>query len=283
MYLCIGALFSVIPWLIGLRKLHILEVLNVRRVIVVALALAALVMVTSWEWARPVSAQMPTVRIAVVPGGGSGMEQEVVDGINGRLSGDPSIALSTVNPDWYVICNILDKTDFQQMAVRVNGTVTIKTTDGHVVDTVSTMVNKQDFAVSPGQGVNRVLIDRAIREVISALVDRATPKIMMAVQIEMATRQKVVDAYKLAGSGRVAEAIAILNEISPDSPQYRRARRVISELRARGGGRRPAPKPRSTSQGSLNQAKIQAIEAKQKANTAEQKALQMEKSLLNGK
>lgn len=257
--------------------------MNVRRVVVVALAIATLVMVSSWNWPRPVAAQMPTVRIAVVPGGGSGMEQEVVDGINGRLSGDPNVALSTVNPDWYVICNILDKTDFQQMAVRVNGTVTIKTTDGHVVDTVSTMVNKQDFAVSPGQGLNRVLIDRAIREVISALVDRATPKIMMAVQIEMATRQKVVDAYKMADSGRIAEAIAILNEITPDSPQYRRARRVIAELRARGGGRRPGPKPRTSSTGSLNQAKLQAIEAKQKANTAEQKALQMEKSLLNGK
>lgn len=256
--------------------------MNLRRLLMAATLLAALVMVT---FIRPSVAEVPTVRVAVVPGGGSGMEQEVVDGINNQLAGNSKVALSTVNPDWYAICNILDKTDIAGQNVRVNGTVTIKTTDGHVVDTVSTMVNKQDFSLTPGTPVNRVLVDRAVREVIQALVERSVPKINNAVEIEMATREKVVSAYRLADQGRVAEAVALLNQIPADSPQFRRARRVIAELQRRGGSRRPAPKraaaPRSTS--SLTQAKLQAVDAQQKAISAQQKALDLEKSLLKGR
>jgi hypothetical protein len=86
----------------------------------------------------------------------------------------------------------------------------------------------------------------------------------------------------MADQGNVSGAIALLNQIPADSPNFRRARRVIKELSGRGGGRRPAAtaKPRPSS---LTQAKIHAVEAKQKANTAEQKALELEKSLLNGK
>lgn len=259
--------------------------LNLRSLLTAAITLAALVMATLIQ---PVFAEMPPVRIAVVPGGGSGMEQDVVDGINNSLSGQSQIALSTVNPDWFAICNILDKTDIQGQNVRVNGTVTIKTTDGHVVDTVSTMVNKQDFSLTPGTPVNRVLVDNAVREVIRSLVERSVPKIMNAVQIEMVTREKVVRAYKLADQGQVAAAIALLNEISQDSPQFKRARRVISELRARGSGRsgggaRKSSYRPSQAQPTLNQAKMNAVVAKQKALTAEQKALELEKSLLKGK
>lgn len=260
--------------------------MNLRSLLTAAITLAALVMATLIQ---PVFADMPPVRIAVVPGGGSGMEQDVVDGINNSLSGQSQIALSTVNPDWFAICNILDKTDIQGQNVRVNGTVTIKTSDGHVVDTVSTMVNKQDFSLTPGTPVNRVLVDNAVREVIRSLVERSVPKIMNAVQIEMATREKVVRAYKLADQGQVAAAIALLNEISQDSPQFKRARRVISELRARGGGRSGGGGARKSSyrpsqpQPTLNQAKMNAVVAKQKALTAEQKALELEKSLLKGK
>lgn len=56
--------------------------------------------------AQAAFAGAPPVRIAVVPGGGSGIEQEIVDRISSSLSANQNIALSTVNPDWYVVCNI---------------------------------------------------------------------------------------------------------------------------------------------------------------------------------
>ncbi len=59
----------------------------------------------------------PPVRIAVVPGGGSGQEQSAVDGITAGLEGNSNITLSTVNPDWYVVCSINEQTD------QVGGTV----------------------------------------------------------------------------------------------------------------------------------------------------------------
>lgn len=252
--------------------------MNVRILLSAALTLVTLVM----AWASlPVLAAVPPVRIAVVPGGGSGKEQQIVDEIKAPLQNNPQIVLSTVNPDWYVICNVLSKTDPAQLSVTCNGTVTIKTSDGHVIDTVSTEVTKQDFAVSPTTSLNRVLIDKAAREAISTVAQRAVPRILDGVTIEMDCRQKVVDAYRMADQGNVSGAIALLNQISADSPNYRRARRVIKELSARGGGRRPAAAARPKS--SLTQAKIQAVEAKQKANAAEQRALELEKSLLNGK
>ena len=69
----------------------------------------------------------PPVRIAVVPGGGSGQEQSAVDGISAGLEGNSNITLSTVNPDWYVVCSIIEQTDQVGGTVKVNGTVTIKT------------------------------------------------------------------------------------------------------------------------------------------------------------
>src|ERR1017187_3684804 len=77
----------------------------------------------------------PPVRIAVVPGGGSGQEQEVVDRITDRLQEIQTVALSTVNPDWYVVCNIKENIDQVSGQIRYNGTVIIKTVGGDILGT----------------------------------------------------------------------------------------------------------------------------------------------------
>ena len=72
----------------------------------------------------------PPVRVAVVPGGGSGMEQDVVDQISQQLGGMDGLELSTTNPDWYVVCNIKENIDQMSGQIRYNGNILIKTVSG---------------------------------------------------------------------------------------------------------------------------------------------------------
>jgi hypothetical protein len=147
-----------------------------------------------------VLAAAPPVRMAIVAGNASGMEQEVADRIGDQLQGNNNIKVSTVNPDWMAVVNIVDKTDNIALTIRVNGTLTIKTKDGHVIDTVSVQTNKQDFSTTVGtpQPLNRALVDSAARETIDKLVERAVTPINEAVEIEMQTREKIIQANDLA-------------------------------------------------------------------------------------
>lgn len=173
----------------------------------------------------------PPVRIAIVPGGASGMEQEVVDRITDRLSGNPNIAISTVNPDWLAVVNISDKPDLMAQTIRVNGTLTIKTTDGHIVSTTSVQSNKQDFNLSPGTPapMNKALVDSAAREVIANLTERAINPIQDAVQVEIDTREKIISAHNFADDDKYDDALKLLMTISPETPHFKGARALIAE------------------------------------------------------
>lgn len=173
----------------------------------------------------------PPVRIAVTCGGGSGMEQDVVDRITNDLQSNSNVVVSTVNPDWFITCNITDRTDTAGGSVRVNGTVVIKTTDGHVLNTVSTQTNKSDFSLQPGTPVNKRLQDNAAREVIQALFERARDPISSAVDTEIQTRDKIIKAQRLADEDKYEEAIELLTPISPDTPHFRGVRQLIGEFR----------------------------------------------------
>ena len=180
--------------------------------------------------ALSVFAAPPPVRIAVVPGGGSGMEQEVVDRISAELSGNPGAVISTVNPDWFVQCNILDKNDTMGGSVRVNGTVVIKTLDGHILNTVSMQTNKQDFSLTPGMPVNKALANKGVAEVISGLVDRSRQPLAAAIETEMQVREKLMNAQTLGDEDKYEEALQILMSISPDTPHFAGARKLIAEF-----------------------------------------------------
>lgn len=175
-------------------------------------------------------ADPPPVRIAVVPGGGSGMEQDVVDRISTELQSNPQAKVSTVNPDWFVQCNILDRNDTVGASVRVNGTVVIKTVDGHILNTVSMQTNKQDFSLTPGTPVNKALFDRGVREVIQGLVDRARQPLAEAIEIEMQTRDKLMKAQNLGDEDKYEEGLQILMTVSQDSPHFTGARKLMDEF-----------------------------------------------------
>lgn len=172
----------------------------------------------------------PPVRIAVIPGGGSGMEQDVVDRISNELQSNQHVKVSTVNPDWYVECSIFDRTDTGGGSVRVNGTVTIKTLDKHVLNTVSVQTNKQDFSLTPGMPVNKALQDRGAREVISSLVDRARQPLLDAVDVEMETRSKLMQAQMLGDDDKFNDGLQILMTVTQDSPHFEGARKLMGEF-----------------------------------------------------
>lgn len=193
--------------------------------VLIATAFGALV------WLTTTACQAaPPVRIAIVPGGGSGMEQSIVDGITGNLQDKPNIVISTVNPDWYVVCNIVEQPDTVGSSIKVNGTVTIKTTDGQVLNTVAVQTNKQDYSLQPGAPLNKALVESAVREVIAGITERATNPIEDAVNIEIATRDKIIAAESLAGNDKYDEAISILSQISPDTPHFKAVRVRINEF-----------------------------------------------------
>ncbi len=174
----------------------------------------------------------PPVRIAVVPGGGSGMEQEVCDRISDRIQNNPSVEIGTVNPDWFAVVSIADKSDLMAQTTRVNGTITIKTRDGHVIDTISVQSNKQDFNTNPGvpAPMNKALVDSAVREVIGKLTERAVPPIESAVATEIETRDKIIQAHHLGDDDKYDEALEILMTITPKTPHFKGARELIAEF-----------------------------------------------------
>ncbi len=138
----------------------------------------------------------PPVRIAVVCGGGSGIEQEVVDRISNNLSSINDVVLSTVNPDWYVVCNINENIDQASGAVRYNGSVIVKTAgmNRHVISTKAVQKYNQDFSLSPGAPLNKKLVDNAARDVISSTADRVVPDLQQAIMVEMEARDRIIKA-----------------------------------------------------------------------------------------
>ena len=172
----------------------------------------------------------PPVRIAVVPGGGSGIEQDIVDRISNELSNNPKVAVSTVNPDWYVVCNIKENMDQMSGQIRYNGNVLIKTKGGQVLGTVAVQKYNQDFSLSPGAPLNKALVDRAARDVIAAASERAMAPIERAVDTEMDTRDKIIKAQMLADSEEYDGAINALRLVTPESPHFDDVRDMMEEF-----------------------------------------------------
>ncbi len=168
----------------------------------------------------------PPVRIAIIPGGGSGIEQEVVDRITSQLQDRQDIVISTVNPDWYVVCNITERLDQVSGAIRYNGNVTVKTKDGHVISTTAVQKYNQDFSLQPGAPLNKALVDGAAREVIGGIVGRAVGPIQNAVDVEMQMRDKVIQASQLANADNYDDALGVLQSIGPDTPQFENVRKL---------------------------------------------------------
>jgi len=172
----------------------------------------------------------PPVRIAVVPGGGSGMEQSVVDGITTDLQANENVIVSTVNPDWYVICNIQEQTDQVGGTVKINGTVTIKTVDGQVLNTIAVQTNKSDFSLQPGAPLNKALVQGAVQEVIQGLSERARQPLVDAVDVEITTRDRIINAETYADKDQYDDGIQLLMQVSPDTPHFRAVRALIVEF-----------------------------------------------------
>ncbi len=178
----------------------------------------------------PADADAPPVRIGVVTGGGSGIEQEIVDRISSRLEQNSGVKISTVNPDWFVVCNIKEFMDQMSGQIRYNGNVLIKTTSGQVLSTVAVQQYKQDFSLSPGAQLNKALVDKAAREAVAGAADRAVPAIEEAVTVEMDTRSKIIQAQIVADQEQYDQAINSLRLVSPDSPHFKNVRDLMSEF-----------------------------------------------------
>ena len=178
----------------------------------------------------PVFAEAPPVRIAIVPAGGSGIEQDAIDQISNQLQNDPNVVVSTVNPDWYVVCNIQERIDQASGSIRYNGTVTIKTTDGQIINNIAVQKYNQDFSVTPGAAPNKFLVDSAARDVVSGMADRAVGPIQQAVVTEMDTRNKVDAAMQLAEQGKYDAAISALQQVSANSTHLNQARSMAGQL-----------------------------------------------------
>ncbi len=172
----------------------------------------------------------PPVRIAVVCGGGSGIEQEIVDRISNNLSNNSDVVLSTVNPDWYVTCNIHENIDQASGAVRYNGSVIVKTSTGHVISTKAVQKYNQDFSLTPGAPLNKKLVDNAARDVISSTADRVVPDLQQAVMVEIETRDRIIKAEEMAEGNHYTDAIQLLTPITPDTPHFKDVRDLIDEF-----------------------------------------------------
>ncbi|MBZ0185480.1 MAG: hypothetical protein K8F91_04445, partial [Candidatus Obscuribacterales bacterium] len=178
----------------------------------------------------PALAGAPPVRMSIITGGGSGIEQEIVDRLTARLSQNPNIAVSTVNPDWNVVCNIKDSMDQMSGQIRYNGSVLVKTNSGHVIASVAVQKYKQDFSLTPGAPLNKALVDRAAREAVAGAADRAQGPIENAVQVKMDTREKIIKAQIMAEGEEYDGAINSLRLVSPDSPHFQNARGLMEEF-----------------------------------------------------
>lgn len=179
----------------------------------------------------PASADAPPVRIGVVPAGGSGIEQEVVDRLTAQLESTNNVVVSTVNPDWYVVCNIKENMDQMSGQIRYNGTVTVKTTDGQVISNVAVQKYNQDFSLQPGAQLNKALVDGAARDVISGMAERAIGPIQQAVEVEMDTRNRVMAAMQLANEEKFDEAIQALGPITPDTTHFGQVQGMMGQMR----------------------------------------------------
>ncbi|HEY9754330.1 MAG TPA: hypothetical protein V6C97_04155 [Oculatellaceae cyanobacterium] len=175
-------------------------------------------------------ANAPPVRVAVVQGGGSGMEQDVVDQITQQLEGMDGVAISTVNPDWYVVCNIRENVDQMSGQIRYNGNVLVKTVGGKVVSTVAVQKYNQDFSTSPGSPLNKTLVDRAARDVINNVAARAVPEIQKAVMIEMEGRNRVDAASSLDAQGKFDEALGVIEQITPDFIEFDKVQKLHAKI-----------------------------------------------------
>lgn len=178
----------------------------------------------------PSLAMGPPVRISVVTGGQSGIEQDIVDKISVQLEQNPSVAISTVNPDWQVVCTIKENMDQYSGQIRYNGDVVVKTMKGQVITTVAVQQYKQDFSVTPGAPLNKALVDRAAREATAGAAARAIPRIEQAVEIEMDTREKIITAQIQAEQKQYDAAINTLRLVSADSPHFQNARDLMNEF-----------------------------------------------------
>lgn len=189
----------------------------------------------------PALAGAPPVRIAVVPGGGSGIEQDVVDQISQQLGGMEGVALSTVNPDWYVVCNIHENLDQMSGSIRYNGNVLVKTVGGKVISTVAVQKYNQDFSTSPGAQLNKALVVNAARDVINNVASRAVPQIQQQVMMEMEGRSRINDANQMASQGHYDDALTTLEQITPDFIEFASVRNLHARiLRQKNGGRATA-------------------------------------------
>ncbi len=216
-------------WFIGIWKStgHVIKVI-VRLFLLIALF--CLLGLPSAQAASP-------VRLAITAASGSGLEQEVVDYISNQFSGDPDVVVSTVNPDWYVLCNIDDNQNRFTGQIHSNGTVTVKTADGQIIGTFAAQKYNQDFSSDLGkpnnwQGapLNKQLVQSATREVVTDLGTRATAKIKEAVQIELQARDSISQAESLADAERYSESIDILKKIGPDTVHYKDVQKLIVKL-----------------------------------------------------
>lgn len=172
----------------------------------------------------------PPVRIAVVAGSGSGIEQEIADRISNQLSSMGDVALSTVNPDWYVVCNINESLDQGSGSIRYNGSVIVKTASGQVLHTAAVQKYNQDFSVSGGAQLNKKLVDNAARDVINSASSRVIGPIQQAVMVEMETRDRIIKAQTLGDGDQYEEAISLLRPITPDTPHFKDVRDLIDEM-----------------------------------------------------
>lgn len=198
----------------------------IRVVLHLGLALAMLIGISSISQAMP-----RPVRLAITAATGSGLEQQVVDTISAQLQDNGNIVISTVNPDWNVVCRINDNTDIQSMSVRVNGTVTISTVkDGQVINTISAQANKQDFSVSGPQPLNKALVTSAMREVVQELSQRSISPIEQAVVTELDAREKLNTAKALVEQDKFDDALNTVMMITRDSPRFWPAHALADQI-----------------------------------------------------
>lgn len=189
-----------------------------------ACALSSAVAVLAPAWAAP------PVRIAVVAGSGSGIEQEIVDRVTNSITALSDVEVSQVNPDWYVICNIHENLDQVSGAIRYNGSIIFKTAGGQVLNTVAVQKYNQDFSLSGGAPLNKKLVDNAARDVINSSANRIVGPIQQAVIVEMQTRDRIIQAEDLAEQDKYADAIDLLQPITPETTHFKDVRDLIDQF-----------------------------------------------------
>jgi hypothetical protein len=176
-------------------------------------------------------ANIPPVRISVVAANGDGNEQQVVDRIIAELERSPDIIVSTINSDWFVKCSIKEINDQRSGQIRYNGTVTVTTADGQTINTTSVQKYNQDFSLQREEPLNKALVEGAAHRCVDEMSSRALEPIEDAVHTEMRTREMVLKATKLGDGGEYDQAIALLQQITPDSTHYWQVRALITRYR----------------------------------------------------